>query len=626
MSADLTKLNENQRKAVRWDDGPLLVLAGPGSGKTRVLTFRIARLLDEYEHTSVLALTFSSRAAAEMRERVDHLLGRRGERAQLCTFHSFANDLLRQHGVHLGLRPDFQLVQDEERFVILEPKACELTEAGHVLPNDRKNLLSLLEYLFREPYDGGPEVPGWAHTPPWVPLLFEGYCTALISANRLDFGGLLYFARRLLRDKPAVARVVRLAWTHVCVDEFQDTNKAQYDLLKLLVNSDCPNLFVVGDEDQILYQWNGASPERLHALFADYKMTMIQLPENYRCPPSIIRLANKLISHNRLRTPDKEPLTSGRAATLDDKTVRYSVFDSPEQEFADVSRDILARRLAPGDCVVLARTSKLLDEAAKFLRSAGFDVYLAQRKTDFECPLTRVLITLLRLANARHDHDLLRRLCLSWRSLTECTVELEHVSASATLVGGDFLRAWVEAAAVGADTQASLLLAKIRSSLVERLDFPGVVEWFLSEGWKPWEDPKDRDLTDEIETWRELHRDIVSDMGQAELTLNAWLQKMALAPKTARPGPNAVRCITVHGSKGLEFKHVYLVGMAQEVLPSFQAIRKGGASGELEEERRSCFVALTRVQETLTLTRARQYYGWPKEPSQFLGEMGLSAN
>lgn len=625
MSIDLTSLNENQRKAVLWNAGPLLVLAGPGSGKTRVLAFRIARLLDESADASILALTFSRIAAVEMRERVDHFLGRRGDRAHLCTFHSFANDLLRQHGAHLGLQPDFQLVQDDERLALLEPKVRELTEAGYLLPNDIKNLLGLLDHLFREPYDGGADVPGWPQTPPWLPLLFEGYCTALIAENRLDFGGLLYFARRLLH-KPAVARVVRLAWTHVCVDEFQDTNKAQYHLLKMLANSDDPNLFIVGDDDQILYQWNGASPERLKALLDDFRMTVIQLPENYRCPPSIIRLANKLISHNRLRTPDKEPLTTGRAAKLDDKPVRYGVFDSPKEELAGVANDIQARKLSPGDCVVLARTSKILAEAAKFLRSAGFEVYLAQRKNDFECPLTRVFIYSLRLANARHDHDLLRRLCLSWKALTERTIELDDVSAKATLLGGDFLRAWVDAAAVGTEGPASLLLTRIRSGLVDRLDFPRIVEWFLSEGWKPWEEQGDRDLRDEIETWRELHTDITCDLGQDELTLNSWLQKMALAPKTSRPGPNALRCITVHGSKGLEFKHVYLIGMAQEVFPSFQAIRKGPDSGELEEERRSCFVAVTRVQDTLTLTRSRQYYGWPKEPSQFLGEMGLKVD
>jgi len=160
MPIDLDTLNENQRKAVLWGDGPLLVLAGPGSGKTRVLTFRVARLLEEREDVSVLALTFTTKAAAEMRERVDQLLGQRGDRAHLCTFHSFATDVLRQHGSHVGLRPDFSLLtQDEDRIAILDDVAARLAEDGHPVPTDRRSLLTLLDRLFAESYDGGPEAP-----------------------------------------------------------------------------------------------------------------------------------------------------------------------------------------------------------------------------------------------------------------------------------------------------------------------------------------------------------------------------------------------------------------------------------------------------------------------------------
>jgi DNA helicase-2/ATP-dependent DNA helicase PcrA len=299
MAIDLDSLNENQRKAVLWQDGPLLVLAGPGSGKTLVLTLRVARLLGKRRDASVLALTFTTKAAAEMRERVDRLLGQRGDRAHLCTFHSFATDILRQHGSHLGLRPDFSLLtQIEDRIAILDGIASNLADEGHLLPTDRKNLLDLVDRLFAESYDGGPEAPSLIRTPAWVPLMFAAYCDALVAANRLDFGSLLHFTRRLLLTQRGVARVLRVGWTHVCVDEFQDTNKAQYDLLRLLVAETQPNLFVVGDDDQIIYQWNGASPERLHALRRDYKMEVVQLPENYRCPPEIIGLANKLIVHN----------------------------------------------------------------------------------------------------------------------------------------------------------------------------------------------------------------------------------------------------------------------------------------------------------------------------------------
>ena len=624
MSIDLTTLNENQRKAVLWEGGPLLVLAGPGSGKTFVLTCRVARLLGEREDVSVLALTFTNKAAAEMRERVDHLLGQRGDRAHLCTFHSFATDVLRQHGSHLGFRPDFSLItQDEDRIAILDAIAARLGDEGHLVPTDRKNLLSLVDRLFAESYDGGPEAPSLVQTPGWVPPLFAAYCDALVAANRLDFGSLLHFTRLLLRESPGVARVLRVGWTHVCVDEFQDTNKAQYNLLRLIVPKTQPNLFVVGDDDQIIYQWNGASPERLQTLRRDYQMEVVQLPESYRCPPEIIDLANKLIGHNRLRTEDKKPLTTIRSASLDDNVIRYGASDTPDEEVAVVAQDIKKRGLHPADCVVLARATKLLEQAAAALQKVGFDAYVARRKNAFDAPVVRVIFNALRLANARHDRDVLRRLCVAWAALADQPLEVEDVAASATLVGGDFLRAWTDAAAAGRSDAAGALVERIRSALVDRLDFPGVVDWFLAEGVGPWKVDTDQELTEELATWQELHGELVREYGHEDLTLNIYLQGIDLAPKAARPSPNAIRCMTVHGSKGLEFKHVYVIGMAQEVFPSFQALRKGSNSRELEEERRNCFVAITRVQETLTLTRARHYYGYSKDPSQFLSEMEI---
>jgi DNA helicase-2/ATP-dependent DNA helicase PcrA len=176
------------------------------------------------------------------------------------------------------------------------------------------------------------------------------------------------------------------------------------------------------------------------------------------------------------------------------------------------------------------------------------------------------------------------------------------------------------------EANATALVARIRATLVDRLEFPGVVDWFLGDGWKPWFDGTDPEFVDEIETWKDLHDDILREHGPDDLTLNVYLQQMDLAPKTSRPGRDAVRLMTVHGSKGLEFRHVYLIGMAQEVFPAFQAVRKGLSSRELEEERRNCFVAITRVQDSLTLTRALEYNGWSKKPSQFLKDMGLESD
>lgn len=622
MPFDLNSLNENQRRAVLWNDGPMLVLAGPGSGKTRVLAMRVARLVEEDPDASVIALTFTNKAAAEMRERVDQLLGRRAERAHLCTFHSYATEILRQHGSHLGLRPDFTLLTlDEDRLALIEPLLQQLEDAGQSVPTDRRSILRLLDHLFRESYDGGASGPGLAATPEWVPALFERYCASLVANNRQEFGSLLYFASRLLREKVGVARVLRIGWSHVCVDEFQDTNKAQFDLLTLLVPARTANLFVVGDDDQIIYQWNGASPERLQALRKDYDLELVQLPENYRCPGEIIELANRLIRHNRLRTQGKRPLLANRVPTRVKDIIRYREFPDPNQEAQFVAKDILVRGAAAADCVVLARATKLLEEVARALEAVGIAPYLAKRKSDFDSPPVRVFVQALRLANARHDREILRRLCVAWERLTNATVEVEDVVASATLVGGDFLRAWASLVEGEKTGSSAVLLAQLRSALVDRLEFPGVVDWFLDEAWSAWDADFGEDFRDEVKIWREFHGQHLREHSAQDVTLNGYLQSMDLASKVAPPSQGAVHCLTVHGSKGLEFKHVYLIGMSQEVFPSFQALKKGAGSGEVEEERRNCFVAITRTQETLTLTRSAKYNGWLKEPSQFLAEM-----
>lgn len=620
-------LNLNQRRALEWHGGPLLVLAGPGSGKTAVLTLRVVRIIEENEHASVLALTFTNVAAATMRERVDRMLGEGGERAHLCTFHSFAAEVLRQHGSHIGLQPDFSLLtQDEDRIAILETVIAQLKDDVDSVPMDRNNLLSFIDRLFAESYDGGDNVPSLANTPTWVPFLYRGYCKALVDGNRLDFGSLIHFARRLLEEIPGVGRVLRLGWTNVCVDEFQDTNRAQYDLLRLIAPVDGCDLFVVADDDQIIYQWNGASPQRLDALRRDYRMAIVQLPECYRCPASVVAHANRLIIYNSLRVRDKLPISSLATTDIQHGVVRSFVFRSPIMEAEFIAHDVAKRNLVAEDCVVLGRTSRLVKEIAAVLRNTGQNAHVARRKNDFESSPVRVLVEALRLANARHDRAILRRLCIAWRDLSGLTHDPESIAAGAALVGGDYLRAWVDAATSAAVGRSIGTLERIKTDLVDSLVFPDVVDWFVDQGWRSWIGEDDLELTEEeVATWKALHTEITGEYGR-NVTLHSYLMQFDLVSKSTRPAGNSLRCMTVHGAKGMEFEHVYLVGMAQDVFPSFQALRKGPHSRQLEEERRSCFVAITRAQATLTITRSQRYFGYSKAPSQFLREMGAPGN
>ena len=617
-------LNSNQRRAVEWDEGPLLVLAGPGSGKTAVLTLRVARLLEADERAAVLALTFTNKAATEMRERVNRLLGRDDDRARLCTFHTFAADLLGQHGSHVGLRPGFSLMtREEDRIAVLEDVARGLRGRGIDPAGDLKNLLKVIDRLFSESYDGQGEPRSIVPAPDWLPILFRRYREALVKDSRLDFGSLLHFATRLLREKPAVARVVRLGWTHVCVDEFQDTNRAQYDLLRMITPSARHNLFVVADDDQLIYQWNGASPRRFRELAADYELRTMELPENYRCPRPIVALANRLIAHNSRRTSDRTTVSVRERSGPYWDAARTRVFESPRREADFVAKDIRERRLRPSDCAVLGRTTRLVQRTAEFLCGAGLDAVVPTRKLDFDSPAVSVLVEALRLANFRNDRVVLRRLCLAWEGLTGVAIQPDEVEAVGALAGDDFLHAWTRVVTAAGPGRHEAVLRRLREDLVDRLRFREAVDWFLEGGWDSWTDDGFTELSkEEAATWRTLHREIVAERGR-DVILSTYLQHLDLSPKVAPLGPNALRCMTVHGAKGLEFEHVYLIGMAQEVFPSFHALMEGPESEQIEEERRSCFVAITRARETLTLTRAKTYFGHRKQASQFLGEMGI---
>lgn len=623
----LRDLNDNQSRAAEWNDGPLMVLAGPGSGKTMVLTLRVVRLLRENEHAAVLALTFTNKAAAEMRERVDQILGRRSERAQLSTFHGFAAEVLRQHGSHIGLRPNFSLLnRNEDRIEILEDVIRDHLVGQSNVTQDRQSLLRLLDRLFSESCSEKGFMASVPDAPPWLPTLFKHYCAALKDANRLDFASLIYFAQQLLRSKPAVARVVRLGWTHVCVDEFQDTNKAQFDLLRLIAPDREHNLFVVADDDQIIYQWNGASVQRFSDLSRNYAIKVIELPESYRCPPEVISLANQLIAHNTMRTRGKELVSISGSRPFSNNTVRYRTFECIEDEARFIAQDIRDRRLLARDCTVLGRTNRLVESVAQGLGMAGHEAFVPQKKRDFDSPLLRVFLESLKLTNFRHDLVVLRRICRAWRLLTGVMIDPGNVEAVATLSGGDFLRAWVDVAIANDNSKYGDLLQFIRANLLDGLVFPRVIEHFFAEKkWVPGDQNHDGVTSEEIETWKVLHQEIVAERG-SRVILNTYLQQLGLSSKAPVMVQDALRCSTVHGSKGLQFKHVYMMGMAQDVFPSFLALKQGLKSKEMEEERRNCFVAITRTKETLTLTGSLEYFGYPKEPSQFLKEMGVTAD
>lgn len=517
MMVDLSTLNERQLEAVQWNDGPLLVLAGPGSGKTTVLTKRIARLVERSsgDHFRILALTFTNKAAAEMRHRIELLVPGSGNRLLLTTFHSFAGDLLRQHGHLIGLRPDFTiLAQDGERSAVLDEAISRVTSVN-VSQYSGERLLPLIGRITENDVSSD-VLQGILATLPEdrreeINLIYQQYRACLIETNSLDFPSLIAEALRLLRDKPAVCRQVKRIYKYICIDEFQDTNLSQYAFMKCLVGENDKNLFVVADDDQIIYQWNGASPERLNGLRDDFGMNVIQLPANYRCPPEVIELANNLIAHNTSRSTEKDKLLALKAGTAS-HAVRVLPFPEFDEEVSWVASDIASRLQTERErCVVLARTRKTLEKTVEHLEAKGVPAYLAMRKDEFASAPMRWLHAALRLANSPQDREQIQRLTKAFYNLEGLQIDPAAVAANAKAFEGSALRAFVDLAlkrdSLGDATRS--YLEKALSPLLDRLDFrafcKGSFPWFdVVQHVAPDTEGHFADYADERSTWHTL--------------------------------------------------------------------------------------------------------------------------
>jgi DNA helicase-2/ATP-dependent DNA helicase PcrA len=641
MTVDFSSLNENQLKAVTWTQGPLLVLAGPGSGKTAVLSCRISHLISQSpdKRFRVVGLTFTNKAAIEMRDRVNDILGAGSERALLTTFHAFAADILRQHGSHLGISPDFSILNsDEDRAEIFADAVNTSSQMSPLINEADVALLPLLTNLIEKRVDES-AIANRIRDPELatkLAILQTAYTRELQEHNALDFPLLINLACDLLTKNPAIARHFRTVYPYICVDEFQDTNVGQFEFLRSLIGTDPKGLFVVADDDQVVYQWNGANPARLLALRTEFKMATLELPQNYRCPKPIIEIANNLISHNPNRTKDTIPLWSSKSP-ISPEPVRTKTLVSPDDEAKWVAKDI--KKLPTHElefCAVLGRTKTMVERVAAALQAEGLNVTMSVKKNEFVSSPLKWLHSMLRLANARGDKEQLRRVSSSFYDLEGIQLPPKDVLAASSAIGGDLFRAWIgEALARSSDLddQCVSLLKLAQKDLGERMAYSAFVKavfpWFefLATGGalagSTATAESFSDYEEEHTVWLELCDSISRRHATDEPSLNLLLQEMDLMPKQAPAPSNAVRCYTIHTAKGMEFDHVYLVGLAEDILPSYQSTKKGPLSLEMQEERRNCFVAVTRTRKCLTLTRSQYYFGYEKQPSRFLREMGL---
>lgn len=636
VSALLTGLTEAQLRAVKWDDGPLLLIAGPGSGKTRVLTSRIARLLMESPDDSfrVLALTFTNHAADQMRSRILSLVPNSEDRLFIGTFHSFCVDFLRKNAKFAGISGNFSIYSsNEDRNEIVSEAVQESLSEEEKFDVDAKKALTAIDYCksnLISPSDCLGSFKDKRRGEIFQKVYFK-YEEILKGLNALDFNSLLFYSIKIIKDRPHLAKRLRSTYKYWCLDEFQDTNKAQFSLIEAMASDSFNNIFLVADDDQIIYQWNGASYRRLEEFSEKFHPDKLQLPTNFRCSPEIVNLANMLVSKNNFRTPGKHPLISGKDSTTPDMPIRLLHFGDEEEEAVGVVDDIASRHESRDSVVVLARTRAILDQIQKAALRKGIPARVIQRRDDFQSSLFQFLVFCLKLSIARGDVRVLEKLLTPFNKLFDFDLALDSIKLKAESSHGDYFRAWLEEGLQTANSEhAREVLAKVRDKLLKGDSYKEFCEFYLN--WldrftsehesndplkaKQFEIDEDRAAWNEI--WREVHQAVGSDC-----TTDMFLQELELRSKEPPLEKNGVALMTIHASKGSEFDHVYLCGLAEDILPSYFSKKGGDQSPQMEEERRNCFVAITRARSSLTLSFADRYRGWRKQPSRFLFEMEL---
>ena len=648
MSELFAKLNPEQREAAEHFHGPLLVLAGAGSGKTRVLTTRIAHLVEEYgvAPERILALTFTNKAAAEMRERVRALLGRDPAGMWIGTFHAIGARILRRNAARLGWAPGFGIydADDSERLIRriakddlqLDPKRWNPKAIRGAISAAKNELIGAQEYA---------DAAGDAFQRN-AAAVYERYQRALREANAFDFDDLLVKPVELFRAQPEVLNAYRERFAFVLVDEYQDTNRAQYLLLQLLAGSHS-NLFVVGDDDQSIYGWRGADIRNILDFeddFADARM--VRLEQNYRSTRTILDAANRVIEENihrkgkTLRTdnPAGERLTLVEAA--DDADEAEWIVSEIQARLAEESE------LRPRDVVVLYRTNAqsraleeaLLREALPYRVVGGVRFYERREIKD-------ALAYLRLVANPTDDIAFLRIVNVPRRGIGDTSVA--RLAEWAAERGVSLLNAAehapkIDAIRGGASRALSELAALMRKFaalagqgialdmiLRELIEQSGLVEMLREEG--PEGEDRVANLEELIAGAAELEARLaggdpellaeVEELDEALRPLDLFLAHVALIADIDQHDPNAdaVSLMTLHNAKGLEFPFVFIAGLEEGLFPLARAYDE---PAQLEEERRLFYVGLTRAKRKvyLMLARRRRRGGeWlDSAPSSFL--------
>lgn len=610
-------LNEQQREAVYCTDGPLLILAGAGSGKTRVLTHRIAYLIEEkgVNPWNILAITFTNKAAGEMRERVDNLVGFGSESIWVSTFHSTCVRILRRHIDRLGYDTNFTIYDTDDQKTLMKD-VCKLVEIDTKVYKERnllaaissaKNeMISAQEYALNAQGDFGKEK---------IAKVYQEYEKQMHANNALDFDDLLVKTVQLFETQPDVLENYQERFRYIMVDEYQDTNTVQFQLVSLLAGK-YRNLCVVGDDDQSIYKFRGANIKNILNFEQEFPdATVIKLEQNYRSTGNILDAANAVISNNVGRK-DKQLWTDNGEG----EKIKFCQFDTGYDE-AEYIADDIEREVRNGasynDHAILYRTnaqSRLFEE--RFVAQnipykivGGVNFYARREIKD-------VLAYLKTIDNGKDDLAVRRIINVPKRGIGLTTINRIQESAASrgigfydALLGLDLIPGVARGAAKLEGFVALIEYFKgvaetlsLSDLLQEVIDKTGYIESLEAEGKEEAETRIEN--IDELRSKVAVYEESRLDQDEKP-TLSGFLEEVALVADidSLDEEQDYVVLMTLHSAKGLEFPHVYLAGMEDGLFPSYMTVTSDDRE-DMEEERRLCYVGITRAEQKLTMTSA----------------------
>lgn len=619
------QLNEQQERAVHHVEGPALVIAGAGSGKTRVVTYRITHLLSlGIPSGEILAVTFTNKAADEMRRRVERLSN---HFVLTCTFHSLGAKILRESIHHLGYLNNFTIYDEDDSEKVL--KECLVALSIH----EEKGFLKTVRLAISAAKNGMVSPKELAKEDPTVGAVYEMYQTKLKTAEAVDFDDLLYLPIVLFQSHPDVLKAYQDRWNFVLIDEYQDTNRAQHLLIKLLAGRHS-NVFAVGDPDQSIYSWRGANVDNILNFEKDFPgAVIITLDQNYRSPSTVLNAANALIQNNPSRYEKNLWSTLGPG-----EKIGLYVAENDHEEAEFVARKIVHHHhnFPLEECVIFYRTNfqsrifedTLLKVKIPYVIIGGVSFYQRREIKD--------ILSLLRIVLAGADFIALSRtMNIPKRGLGEKA--LEKIREGALQAGMSLFDFCLAACDRKVDFKLSpkqmegmrdyvALICALKEMVLQRVTLQTLVSEAIERS--RYEDY----LKEDPETFAERRENLAELITKAaeweqenpEGTLAGFLEELTLKTSSDAKEPlaDSVKLMTLHNGKGLEFSVVFLVGMEEELCPHINSIDSETA---LEEERRLCYVGMTRAKAHLYLTSAKYRFLWGgarmMRPSRFLAEV-----